>query len=264
MAKYIARLSAPTTNDKNWIHYSKGGYNYCVEIKNGSVLPNCTGYVWGRARELLGRKPNLSVNQAEVWYTHKDEYERGQTPKVGSIICWAKGSASTYKDGAGHVAMVEQVNHDMSIVIGQSGSNSSRFWTQTLKPPYNFGSGYTFQGFIYLPIEFDDDTNENSYKVFVKGVQEAFGAKVDGIAGPETLSKTLTLSTGTNRTHKAVKVLQSYLVALGYSVGSCGIDGIYGTATKDAIIKYQKANGCVADGIVTAKNKTWKKLLKLS
>ena len=41
--KFTPRLEAPSTTDKNWLKHGKGGYNYCIEIKSGSVLPNCVG-----------------------------------------------------------------------------------------------------------------------------------------------------------------------------------------------------------------------------
>lgn len=157
--KYVKRLTEPSATDKNWIHMSKGGYNKCILIKGNSCLPNCTGYAWGRWRELLGKDHNLSVNQAEVWFKKNDGYERGQTPKLGAVICYAKGDPNNYKDGAGHVAIVEEIKDDGSIIIGQSGSNSTKkFWTQTLKPPYSYGTGYTLQGFIYIPLEFEEET----------------------------------------------------------------------------------------------------------
>lgn len=110
----------------------------------------------------------------------------------------------------------------------------------------------------------DTPTDDSAYKTFVKGVQSTCGAKVDGIAGQETLSKTVTLSTKKNSKHKVVKILQTYLIALGYSCGKCGADGIFGSGTKSAVKKFQKANDCVVDGVLDAKNKTWKKLLKLA
>lgn len=100
-------------------------------------------------------------------------------------------------------------------------------------------------------------------KEFVKDIQKAFGAAIDGIAGPETLSKTKTLSTKTNYKHAAVKAVQQYLTALGYTeVGE--IDGIAGVKFASAVTHFQKDNGCVADGIISARNKTWKKLLGLA
>lgn len=103
---------------------------------------------------------------------------------------------------------------------------------------------------------------EYSKKEFIKDIQEAFGAAVDGIAGPETLSKTKTLSAKTNKKHPAVKAVQMYLATLGYKeVGDP--DGEAGPKFTSAVAHYQQDNGCVADGVITAKNKTWKKLLGL-
>ena len=95
---------------------------------------------------------------------------------------------------------------------------------------------------------------------FVKDIQKATGAAVDGIAGSETISKTVTLSASKNRTHAAVKPVQKRLHALGYTqVGNA--DGVAGAKFTAAVKAFQAANGCVADGEITAKNKTWRKLL---
>lgn len=161
MAKYTPRTTAPSTTDKNWIHANYGGYNYCIHIKNGSCLPNCVGYAWGRWRELLGAFHNLSRANAENWWGNTgDGYKRGQTPKVGAVICWRKGKAAVSSDGAGHVAIVEKVNADGSILVSNSNYGGTRFYTKTYKPPYTISSAYTFQGFIYLPIEFEEETND--------------------------------------------------------------------------------------------------------
>ena len=48
-----------------------------------------------------------------------------------------------------------------------------------------------------------------------------------------------------------VKAIQTYLKDKGYYNGS--VDGIYGTATKNAVIKFQKAKGLSADGIAGEK-----------
>ncbi len=104
--------------------------------------------------------------------------------------------------------------------------------------------------------------NSDYFRDFVKGIQDAIGAKVDGIPGSETLNKTITISAKVNRKHKAVKFIQSYLFNIGYTeIGDS--DGIAGPKFTSAIKHYQKDNGCVVDGVITKKNKTWKKLLKL-
>lgn len=103
--------------------------------------------------------------------------------------------------------------------------------------------------------------NTYSYKDFVKEVQSAIGAKVDSIAGKETLSKTITVSRRKNSRHAVVRPIQRYLNALGFNCGA--VDGIAGKLFDNAVKSFQKANSCVCDGEITARNKTWKKLLKL-
>lgn len=95
---------------------------------------------------------------------------------------------------------------------------------------------------------------------FVRDVQKACGAAVDGIAGPETLSKTVTLSAYKNCTHKAVTAVQKRLHSMGYTqVGEA--DGIAGVKFTAAVQAFQRDNRCWVDGEITAGNKTWKKLL---
>lgn len=117
---------------------------------------------------------------------------------------------------------------------------------------------------VHIDTKLVDPDEDTAYKTFVKDLQEAIGANIDGIAGSETLSKTPTISTGTGWNHKAVRPLQVYLKSLGYDLGSCGVDGKFGKDMKECIKKYQKDQGLsIVDGIVTAKKYTWKKLLKL-
>lgn len=103
---------------------------------------------------------------------------------------------------------------------------------------------------------------EYTLKQFVKDVQAACGADVDGIAGKETISKTVTLSEDKNASHAAVKAVQKRLNALGYDeVGKA--DGKAGPKFTAAVKHYQEDNGCTVDGEITAKNKTWRKLLEM-
>ncbi|MBR4863529.1 MAG: N-acetylmuramoyl-L-alanine amidase [Oscillospiraceae bacterium] len=97
---------------------------------------------------------------------------------------------------------------------------------------------------------------------FIRDVQRACGAKVDGIAGPETLSKTVTISEQKNRTHPVVAAVQKYLHSRGYTqVGKA--DGIAGVKFTAAVIAYQEDHRCWVDGEITAGHKTWKTLLGL-
>ena len=95
---------------------------------------------------------------------------------------------------------------------------------------------------------------------FIKDVQKNIGVAVDGIAGPKTLSKTVTLSSKKNATHALVKYVQKRLYALGYiEVGKA--DGVAGPKFTSAVAHYQMDSGCAVDGEITARNKTWKRLL---
>lgn len=182
------RLTAPSTTDKHWIQRDKGGYNPCILIKGNSVLPNCVGYAWGRFMEVLGKAPTLSRANAENWWDYNDGYERGQTPRLGAVICWRKGKAHESTDGAGHVAIVEKIAPDGTITTSNSAYGGSRFYMRELKPPdYYMGSKFTFQGFIYNPAVEDKEkfnmTYETGiYKVTASGLRVRNKPGVDGKA----------------------------------------------------------------------------------
>ena len=109
-------------------------------------------------------------------------------------------------------------------------------------------------------------TAGNGYTLgqFITDVQKATGAAVDGIAGPETLGKTVTISATKNTRHAAVKPLQKRLAALGYTqVGEA--DGVAGPKFKEALTAYQIKNGLLPpDGEATKNGPTWRKLLGMA
>lgn len=105
-------------------------------------------------------------------------------------------------------------------------------------------------------------SNTYTFKDFVKEVQIAIGTTPDGIPGLKTLAATPTVSRIKNNKHAVIKPLQKYLNSLGYNCGTA--DGIAGAKFNVAIKAFQKANGCVTDGELTAKGKSWKKILKLA
>jgi cell wall-associated NlpC family hydrolase len=47
-----------------------------------------------------------------------------------------------------------------------------------------------------------------------------------------------------------VKYCQEILMKLGYDIGKSGVDGIFGTATKNAVVAFQRAVGLNPDGVV--------------
>ena len=119
-----------------------------------------------------------------------------------------------------------------------------------------------FLGLEKRPVAETKPATGYTHEQFVRELQAAIGAKADGKAGPETLSKTPTLSRWWNRKHKAVKPVQKWLYALGYQeIGDA--DGVAGAKFAAAVKAFQKDNGCTKDGELTAKKKSWRKLLRL-
>ena len=138
--------------------------------------------------------------------------------------------------------------------IGNDSKWLSEFWNKL--------DGQTVSTKTEKPTEAKNDTSGYDLKSFIKDVQKSIGASVDGIAGAETIGKTITVSAKTNRMHPVVKPLQKRLNALGFNCGT--VDGIAGGIFTNAVKAYQVQNGCVSDGIITSRNKTWKKLLGMA
>ena len=131
------------------------------------------------------------------------------------------------------------------------------------------GEAYARAAAEYLDLEAKTGTPSESesekgdgytLEQFIRDVQAATGSAVDGIAGAETIGNTVTVSSYVNRKHPVVQPVQKRLAALGYSqVGKA--DGIAGLKFTAAVLAFQEDNKCWADGEITAKNKTWRKLL---
>ena len=141
---------------------------------------NCTWYCWGRFMENSGstsatdKRPRLSTSNAEDWWGYTaDGYERGQTPRLGAVLCMRDGAYS----GWGHVATVEKIEADGSIWTSESGlENQSTglggFFFRYVKrrPPdyvYDPDDQYVFQGFIYNP--YAEDQGGGIFKPWLAG-----------------------------------------------------------------------------------------------
>lgn len=163
---FTPRTSAPARNNKYY-------YSDNIFYQSGYGMPNCTAYAWGRFYEISGVKPSLCTGNAGDWYPYnlrKGTYKHGTKPKVGAVMCWSKPGA------AGHVAIVEKINPNGSVLISESGYNSFLFRNRTASGPMwnsGLGSRYIFQGFIYNPSthggggDFDYVDGEQKRKDFI-------------------------------------------------------------------------------------------------
>lgn len=145
-----------------------------------------------------------------------------------------------------------------SSTIGSYGSNAY-IWQYS-----STGSVAGISGNVDMNIGYFEgvpETTAYTLNAFVREVQAACGASVDGIAGTETLSKTVTVSATVNNRHAVVAPLQRRLNALGYNCGTA--DGIAGSKFTAAVNSYQKnvLGYSTQDGEVTARGKMWKSLL---
>lgn len=188
-------------------------------------------------------------------------------PHPGDIIFydWDDKNPSRNNTGSSdHVGIVEKVVGNTIFVIEGNYSNAVK--RRTIPVNGKFIRGYGTPKYEEAQegvIKGAQPVSSYNMKTFVKDIQKACGAKVDGIPGPETLSKTVTLSAKKNSRHAAVKAVQKRLAVLGYTeIGTA--DGIAGPKFTSAVAHFQQDNSCVVDGEITARNKTWKKLLGMA
>lgn len=123
-------------------------------------MPNCTCYSYGRAFEILGKKPEgLSLKNAKYWYNESTNFEKGQTPKLGAIMCF---------DGQyGHINVVEEIKENGDLVCSNSNYGGDYFFlsNHTKDSGYNnYDKTLKFQGFIYVYRGTDENGEINNSK----------------------------------------------------------------------------------------------------
>lgn len=165
MPSFKPRLTRPEKGNKYYIRKASGGYSnaikgYPTDAQN-DVLANCVGYAYGRFNEIgqYGECKWLKPVNAELFiqYARQQGLTIEQTPSLGACMVWQGGSTQQVNDGAGHVAIVEEIRSDGTIVTSESGYGASKpFWTQQrIKGATgNWGekpSKYKFLGFIKNP-----------------------------------------------------------------------------------------------------------------
>ena len=186
MANFTPITSKPSKTDKYIYLYnnaSHSGKSRCITGKpvdsTCNVLCNCVGWACGRFNHIYNlitgydgiKYPNFCCN-AENFIEVAKQYglQTGSTPKPGAIMVWQKGDTLSKVDGAGHVAVVEQVISNTKVITSESGYNSFAFKNKTrVKNDGNWGTSgqYHFRGFIYNPAVKDTVTESTTKTVTI-------------------------------------------------------------------------------------------------
>lgn len=169
--KFPPMLQKPSDNDKNFIVKEDGGWNNCIRGNprdpHLSVYSNCVGHAGGRYNMLwnlqMGKEgmhqlllncnaENFPERAKQLGLTLSDK------PSLGAICVWRKGQAGNNSDGAGHVAIVEQMFSNNEIVCSESDYGGKPFSLRTRRNDNgNWGQNppYYFRCFIPLPKEWN-------------------------------------------------------------------------------------------------------------
>ncbi len=224
------------------------------------------------AKKLLAGRFSAACEEIRQNFIGKKQYHTSN-PQIGDLVFF-KG---TRHAGANHIGIITDVSQGRIYTI-EGNTSGGNYVIDNGGGVAKKSYGITYSKILgYGRPAYDSSPDQNvsiennvspaktpaayAKKQFIRDVQSVTGAKTDGIAGPETLSKTITVSKTVNRKHPIVKFIQKYLNALGYNCGT--VDGIAGNKFDAAVRAYQKAKGCISDGEITAGKNTWRTLLGL-
>lgn len=217
------RFQIPEKGNK-YYNRKPEGYGTSIQgypLQTGlTCLSNCVGYAAARFNEIgeygCWKYFNYPPNAEEFWKRADSEgLKKGSEPKLGAILV-----LEGIGPAAGHVAVVEQVNADRSIITSESGYGAAKpFWTQSRFPSNKYGESdkYRFLGFVYQP-------EEKPTPIITRVLKE-------GCKG------------------KDVGILQKKLIELGY-LRAGEDDEDFGIITLGAVLAFQFKNKLETDGCV--------------
>ena len=116
---FTRRTTAPESWNNYYYNAAYNPYTYETYVHNADLIGECTWYVWGRAYEILGHRPNISNRYAKDFYAYNlnsGAYPYGNEPKLGAIACFAPHNHAHW---TGHVAIVEAVGTDGSVILSE-------------------------------------------------------------------------------------------------------------------------------------------------
>lgn len=187
-----------TKQPKNNVYYIRqvnGGLNGAVQgsptIIGANVLCNCVGYANGRFNEIIN-DPDLKGIEKRFKYQLVCNAENfiesakrqgliiSKTPTLGGIMVWQRGATLDGYDGAGHVAVVEQINSDGSIITSESAWNGfifKRISRTNSNGRWGMADGYKFRGCIINPSVKTNSVTPSHKKSVAEVAQEVIDGK---------------------------------------------------------------------------------------
>ncbi len=153
----------------------------------------------------------------------KWEEDGTKAPEPGDYIFYNWDQSAQPNDGsADHVGIVERINNNVITTIEGNYSDSVKRRTLIVGAGNIRGYGRpAYWTLKSMPPSYERDTSATSTTAMLKR-----GDKND-----------------------AVRALQNNLISLGYSCGSAGADGDFGSGTEAAVRSFQQKNGLKVDGI---------------
>ena len=176
-----------------------------------------------------------SCSKMITLYKNLGRWQESDTyvPRAGDLVMydWQDSGKGDNKGNPNHVGIVESVRGGMILVIEGNYGDSVAY----REIPVN---GKYIRGFC-LPDYASKAEAEKPVPEEPEKLPEKYGKAIT-----VTLHQ---LSKGDRG--EEVRALQILLMGRGYDVGKAGADGEFGTATRNAVIKYQRDHGLDADGI---------------
>lgn len=200
--------------------------------------------------------PECSCNRMIALYKAKNQWveDDAYVPDAGDVLFYAWNDSGTgdCQLEANHVGIVKEVKDNVIYVI--EGNYSKQVKIRQIKV-----NGRYIRGFATPDYKTASKSYNFSKKVTIKPTTMATTSSTTStVATIKTVSSTVPyLKNGDE--NDAVKVMQTVLIYLGFSCGSTGADGSFGTNTAKAVKAYQKALGLTQDGICG--KDTWKNML---
>lgn len=264
--KFIGTKESPR-NSNNVIFNT----HYYGKAVHGSAYPWCCVFLWdifrlcGASSLFYGGKKCAYTPTLASWFKSKKQWH--STPKVGDIVFFKFPGSNRIN----HVGLVVQVVNKTTIKTIEGNTSTGNdanggavmLRTRTTGSVAGYGRpAYKAAAIKKAPAKKSSaSASEYTTGKFVKDVEKALKvSNPDSKATKETLNKTITLSTSKNAKHACVKYVQKLLKAKGYG---CKVTEKYDNQTASAVKNYQKKHKLPVDGIMNAKNVTWKQMLGL-